>query len=455
MKLAINNGPKLRTKFFPPQKNIGIQEETAIKRVLESGLLSGYRGSYQEAFFGGPECKAFEKEFAAYHNTRYAIACNSCTSALQIACLAIGLGPGDEVIVTGFSMSCSASAPLVANAVPVFADIERDYFCLDPLDVERKINEKTKAIIVVDLFGQPYNHCAINQIAIDHGLYIIEDAAQAIGSKLLIGKSAKYAGTFGDLGVFSFTQGKIIHSGEGGIIITNNFSLALRCQLIRNHAEAVLSSWIQVQKTYYRDNNIKTSNNMIGFNMRMTEIQAAILREQLKKLDEIVKTRQKNVAYMHGGLSEIPAITPAPVRQQYTHSYYVDAYYWDKEKADEIHRDIFIDAVCAELTPSEDRLDRGVPIGKGYIQPLYLNPLFQRKKLYGGANYPFNLATTDLEKNYSLGSCPVTEKLWKEELFISLYHGLDLDLCDHNDIAKAFGKVWDNRSELQGFKKGA
>ena len=200
-------------------------------------------------------------------NAKHSISVNSCTSALLAACAAIGLNPGDEVIVTPFSMSCSATIPLHFGAIPVFADIEEDYFCLNPRSIEEKITKRTKAIIVVDLFGQPYDVGTIKKIAIENGLYIIEDAAQSLGAHA---GGYGYAGTFGDIGCFSFTQGKHISAGEGGMIITNNDLLAQRCAMFRNHAEAVNN-----------DLNDERFDDLAGLNLRMTELQAMMVLNQL------------------------------------------------------------------------------------------------------------------------------------------------------------------------------
>jgi len=185
--LAINGGRKVRTTPFPaqPGPEFEAQYVAAVERVLMSQILSGFRGNKSPAFYGGNEVQEFEKKVEKKFNTGYAVACNSATSGLYMACAAIGLKPGDEVIVTPWSMSCSATAPLAFGAIPVFADIEPDHFCLDPEDVKKKITKRTKAIIAVDLFGQPFSPDLL-EIAKEHGLYIIEDAAQAIGSTIEI-----------------------------------------------------------------------------------------------------------------------------------------------------------------------------------------------------------------------------------------------------------------------------
>ena len=181
MKLAINGGEPVRKRLFPAQNTTGLEEAVAASRVINSGVLSYYRGSWIPSFYGGKEVITFERNWSREFCFIETVAVNSCTSALQIACGAIGLKPGDEVIVTPWSMSCSATAPMVWGAIPIFADIELDHFCLNIDSIESKITSKTKAIIVVDLFGQPFNPKII-ELAEKHGLWLIEDAAQAPGA---------------------------------------------------------------------------------------------------------------------------------------------------------------------------------------------------------------------------------------------------------------------------------
>lgn len=442
-KLAVFGNPPLRKTQFPTQITVGPEEKEAADAVMDDTHLSRYRGNWIPEFIGGPNARKLEFDWAEYHNAEYAIAVNSCTSALQVACGAIGLAPGDEVIVTPWSMTCSATAPLLWNAVPVFADIEEDYFCLDPQSIEQHITNRTKAIIVVDLFGQPYDVEALNAITKRHGLVVIEDAAQAPGSTY----NGKLAGTLGDIGCFSFTQGKHLTCGEGGMITTNNLTYAKRSQLIRNHAESVIAAMSEKEREYYKD---IIAPNMLGFNMRMTEPQAAIIRQQLKKLKSFIEARQQNAAHFNEALKGIPAIEPVKIRPGCTHSYYVQAFKWHKELADGLHRDVFIHAVKAELSTEIGREGEGVPIGCGYIQPLYRMPLFQKTILYGGTTYPFN--TSSNGKNYEkyIDMCPVAERLWRKELFLWRLTSLPLTEQDRKDIVDAVYKVWENRGELRG-----
>jgi perosamine synthetase len=458
-KLAINGGKKLTEEFFPSQNTIGNEEKKAVLDVMNNGRLSGFRANYCPEAMGGPSVQRLEREFEKRFNSKHAISVNSATSGLQIACGAAELCHSSEVIVSPFSMTCSATAPLIWGAVPIFADIEKDHYCLDPDDVERKITHKTKAIIPVSIFGQCYDP-RINEIAKKHNLIVIEDAAQAIGSDIMImgepfesslgdfGTNAnakpciersceiKKTGTLGDLGIFSFNFGKHITCGEGGMIMTDDDDLAARCRLLRNNGEAVIHGMPKDKRPKYY--------NIIGFNMRMTEIDAAIVYEQLKKLDNFINQRRNNVHVLNHYLSKIPAITPSGIRPNATHSYYVCSYQWDSTKADGLHRDKFINAVKAELTPRLGREGEGVPIGCGYIEPLYRMPIFQDRKLYKGmGDWPF------MGQTYHNGDCPVCEDLWKDKLFLTLYHAPTSNTENMMTVKDAFLKVWENRDEIK------
>ncbi|WP_411822944.1 DegT/DnrJ/EryC1/StrS family aminotransferase [Leptospira sp. 'Mane'] len=433
MKLAINGGTPVRKEIFPAYKVIGNEEKEAVNRVLDSGILSKFLGSWKPDFYGGPEVQQFEKEWAEFYGVKHAISVNSNTSGLFSAIGAIGIEPGDEVIVSAYTMSASAIAPLVYNGIPVFADIEPDYFCLDVNSIEKKITKRTKAIVVVDIFGLPYDVEKINALAKKYNLYVIEDCAQAPFSHY----KSKLAGTFGDIGVFSLNYHKHIHSGEGGVVVTNNDELAERVRLIRNHAEAVVEAKGETNLI-----------NMIGFNYRMTEVEAAIGRCQLKKLRPLVEERQKNVEYLHSQLKDIPALTLPKIRENCTHSFYVDAIKFDMSVAG-ISRESYINAVKAELAGTGLREDEGPLIGIGYVKPLYLQPLYQKQIAYGSKQFPFNSPYCESKLEYSKGTCPVVEEMHEKRLFTHELMRPGMEKKDLDDVARAFWKVWESKTELE------
>jgi dTDP-4-amino-4,6-dideoxygalactose transaminase len=433
LKLAINGGNKLRTEPFPAYNTIGVEEEEAVLRVLRSGKLSTYLGTWHSDFYGGSEVQSLEKEWAEYFNVKHAISVNSATSGLYAAVGAIGINPGDEVIVSAYTMSASATAILIYGGIPVFADIEEDYYCLDINSIKEKITSKTKAIMIVDIFGQPYDADAINALAKEHNLKVIEDAAQAPNAKY----GEKYAGTLGDIGVYSLNYHKHIHCGEGGIIVTDDDELALKLQLIRNHAEAVIGA-----KGYHHKDELI---NMVGFNYRMTEIEASIAREQLKKLPMLSDKRIENVKYLERSISKIPAIRGTKVRENSTHVYYANPLTFDSKLANGIHRNKFIDAVKAELPNTLLREDSAVLLGYGYVKPLYLLPIYQEKIAFGKDGYPFNLSNNI---NYEKGLCPVTEDMHYNKLISHEFMRPGMQKKDMDDVISAFEKVWANMDEL-------
>ena len=435
MKLAISGGKPLRTRPFPAYRVIGREEKAAVAKVLDSNILSRYLGCWHEDFYGGPQVRALEKDWAKRFGVKHAVAVNSCTSGLYAAVGALGIEPGDEIICSPFTMAASATAALVYSAIPVFADIEPEYFCLDPRSVEAKITPRTKAIIAVDIFGLPYDVEAIRAVARKHNLRVIEDVAQAPGATY----KGRFAGTFGDIGVFSLNYHKHIHCGEGGVVVTNDDSLAEKVRLIRNHAEAVVE-----------DKKTADLTNMVGFNYRMTEVEATIARCQLKKLKRLLNARQKNCEYLARRLGEIPALTPPKLRPDCTHAYYVHPFKFD-EKLAGVPRDRFIDAVRAELPRTELREgEGGALVSSGYVKPLYLLPMYQKQIAFGSRGWPFTAAGSEgMGDRYAKGTCPTAERLHESELFVHEMMRPPMTRKDLDDVVAAFRKVWENRDQLK------
>lgn len=428
--LAINGAKKLREKPFPAYNTIGIEEEEATLRVLRSGKLSTYLGTWHNDFYGGREVQALEREWEKFFHIKHAISVNSATSGLYAAVGALGIEHGDEVIVSAYTMSASATAALIYGATPVFADIEDEYYCLDVKDIEKKITPKTKAIIVVDIFGHIYDVEALNALAKKHNIAVIEDAAQAPGATF----KNQFAGTFGDIGVFSLNYHKHIHSGEGGMIVTNSDELAEKLRLIRNHAEAVISA-----KGYKSKEELV---NMVGFNYRMGEIEAAITREQLKKLPQLLQERRENTAYLNERLAKIPCLIKTKVAQDVEHSFYVHVLQFDESVAG-MHRNRFIDAVKKELPNTLLREESDVLLSYGYVKPLYLQPLYQEKIAFGSRGFPFNK-----EAKYEKGLCPVTEDMHYNKLISHEFMRPGMQKEDLDDVIAAFEKVWQYREEI-------
>lgn len=425
--LAINGGDKVRDKLFPRYNNIDQNEINEVVKVMQSGVLSKYLGAWHEDFYGGDKIQEFEKAWSEYFEVKHSISVNSNTSGIIAALGACGVGLGDEVLVSSYSMSISASAPLFWNATPVFCDLESETysFCID--SIKKNINENTKAIVVVHIFGCPSNMNEIMEVAKEHNLYVIEDCAQAPGTKY----HDKFVGTIGDIGIFSLNYHKHIHTGEGGVCITNNDTLANKMQLIRNHAESVVENKGDMQL-----------ENMLGFNFRLTEIQAAIGIEQLKKLDTELKIRQEYAKLYNEALDKYDFIKTVKLDNR-THAYYFQTFQFLEDTAG-ISRDKFITAVKAELEAVEGRENEGVPIGQGYVKPLYLIPMFQNKIAYNSKGFAFKD-----EISYEKGTCPVVEDMHYNKLWTHDFTRSPLSLDDVNDVISAYVKVCENIDELK------
>jgi len=425
--LSINGGQKVRKKLFPRYNNINQKEISAVTKVMEEGGLSKFIGTWCDDFYGGNKILEFEDKWSKKFDVKHSISVNSNTSGLITALGACGIGLGDEVIVSPYSMSISATSPLFYNATPVFCDLEKNSYGFDLDMLEKVITVHTKAIVVVHIFGCPSNLKEIMSVAKKHNLYVIEDAAQCPGAIY----NDKYAGTIADIGVFSLNYHKHIHTGEGGMICTNNDLLANKMQLIRNHAESVVN--------HKGETNLC---NMLGYNFRLTEIQAAIGIEQLKKLDKELELRQKYAKMYDEALTKFNFIETT-ICENRTHSYYIQAFRFIEQKAG-ISRERFINAVKEELMPVEKREKEGVPIYVGYVRPLYLLPIFQEKMAYNKKEFAFKDTI-----NYQKGLCPNVETLHYKELFSHDLTRSPLTTVDVQDVINAYIKVANNIDELK------
>jgi len=427
-KLAINGAKPVRTKLFPAYNTIGKEEKRSVMKVLDSGNLSQYLGAWTNDFLGGPNVRKFEDDWCNTIGVKHSISVNSNTSGLFTAIGAIGIQPGDEVIVSPYSMSASAIAPLIYGGIPVFADIDPANFCMDPKSIEARITPCTKAILVVHIFGHPADMDSIMELARKYNLYVIEDCAQAPMGKY----NGKYVGTIGDIGIFSLNYHKHIHTGEGGIMTTNKGDLAERCQMIRNHAENITAP-----------KNVQDLTNLIGYNYRMTEIECAIGIEQLKKLPHLLNQRLENVRFLDEKLGAFPAfeILPQPADGS-LNTYYVYPVKFNKDIA-LIDRNVFVDALKAEI-PSAVLRETAPLISAGYVKPIYLQPIYQQK-----AAWAYNPVLYKGNVDYSKGICPVTEKMHFEILFTHEYMRPGMSTEDMMDVVNAIEKIFENINELR------
>lgn len=337
MKLAIDGGKPALSGPLRAFNTIGPEEQSLVQATLRAGPLSGYLGG---ELHGGLRVEALEYEFAGMVGAKYAVAVNSATSGLLAACAAVGVKKGDQVITSPFTMSATAAAPAFLGATVVFNDIEPKTYNLDGLT-----SVKTKAVIVPNIFGHPAELPEWAERCKASKSFLIEDNAQSPFA--MVGK--RYAGTFGDIGVFSFNVHKHLQCGEGGICVTNNETLAHRMRLFRNHSELADTA-------------------VVGLNLRMTEVTAAIALAQLTKREEIIAGRIKFAEELTLMARNIPFVKTPTKREGYKHVYYLWALDVERD------RDWFIRALQAE----------GVPIKAGYVEPLYNLPAFARFKRMQG-----------------------------------------------------------------------
>ncbi len=417
-KLALNGGSSVRIKPWIDNVTTDNEEKEALCRVIDSGYMSMFEGSHTPdepfSFYGGPEVQKLEEEWNSYYGCSYSVSMNSATSGLYAAIGALGIGYGDEVIVSPYTMSACAMAPMIYGAIPVFADVD-DYGSLDPKSIEKLISSKTKAILVVHQFGMPAQMDEIMIIAKKFDLKVIEDCAQAHGAKY----KNQYVGTIGDIGVFSLNVNKTIQSGEGGICTTNDEDLHYRLSLIRNHGEAVVGPA-----------GYENILNIAGYNYRMTELQAAVSRIQLKKLDGLNEKRLELVRQLNEGLKDIDFLATPEEKEECVSTYYVYPLRFLPEIAN-ITREEFIKAVNAE----------GIVFFQGYVKPLYTQPVYQTKTLFKNG-YPFSAKENkDCRMDYGMGICPNAEKLHFKQMIINEHIRLPNSNNDIEDIITAVKKV--------------
>ena len=348
----------------------------AVVDVLQSDFLTT-----------GPKIAEFEQTVADYVGAKYAVAISNGTSALHAACFAAGIGPGDEVITTPLTFAASANCVLYCGGTPVFADVDPKTYNIDPEDIQRKITDRTKAIIAVHLAGQPCDMDAIHSIAREHGLIVIEDGAHALGSVY----KGKKVGSMSDMTTFSFHSVKPITTGEGGMIVTDNEDFYKKMILFRSHGIT-------------RDDSMMTRNDGpwfyqqfdLGYNYRITDIQCALGCSQMKKLDRFLARRKEIVAHYNEAFADCDnIITPYQLSDTESgwHLYIVQVKNCDR-------RQVF-----------EKMREKGIGVNVHYI-PVYMHPYYQ-------------------EHGYENVHCANAEEIYSHIISLPLYPGLTSEQQDY------------------------
>ncbi|MFC1729260.1 DegT/DnrJ/EryC1/StrS family aminotransferase [candidate division KSB1 bacterium] len=404
--LALNGGSPVRTAPFPSWPVWDERELESVKSAIESG-----KWGYPNWEF----VPRFEEQFAAFHDAGFSICFNSGTTALMAALWAVGVQPGDEVILPAYTFIATATAAVQLGAIPVFADIEKTSFHINAYSVEEKISPKTAAVIAVHIGGRPADLSRLSNICRHRNIKLIEDAAQAWGSEW----RNKRVGALGDAGIFSFQSSKNITAGEGGIVLTNDEETASYCRSFCNCGR------IEGKPRY--------DHYYIGGNYRMSEIQAAMLQAQFERYPELIRKRQMNAEYLNNELASIPFIFPVNESEDVSsNSYHLFLMRYKEEYCENAPKSRIVEAMRSE----------GIPLSPGYTVPVYRQPVFlngafgpKGKPLSGFPDYnSISLPETEL-------AC-ASEGLWLTQ---NVLLGSEEDM---RDIITGFEKLSDHAKEL-------
>ncbi|MBN2570086.1 MAG: UDP-4-amino-4,6-dideoxy-N-acetyl-beta-L-altrosamine transaminase [Deltaproteobacteria bacterium] len=350
----------------------------AVVKVLRSDWLTT-----------GPCVESFEKAFAEQVSAKYAVAVNSGTAALHAAMFALGIGPGDEVIVPAMTFAASANCVVFQGGTPVFADVHPETLLIDPAKVEEKITEKTRAIIGVDYAGQPCDWDRLRETADRHNLRLVGDGCHALGAEY----KGRKVGSLAGMTIFSFHPVKHITTGEGGMITTDDEKLAQRMHIFRNHGITTDHRHRESQGSWFYE------MVDLGYNYRLTDFQCALGISQLRKLPKFLKHRREIAARYDEAFSDLPAINPLAVRLDVLHAYHLYVVKIDFKRID-------IDRAALFTSLRE----KGIAINVHYI-PVHLHP-FYRNRFHTGP-----------------GMCPVAEKAYEEIISLPLFPGMsDVDV---------------------------
>ncbi|MEN6536913.1 MAG: DegT/DnrJ/EryC1/StrS family aminotransferase [Bryobacteraceae bacterium] len=411
-KLAVNGGTPVRSKAFPSWPKIGSIDEQNMMQVLRSG--EWFRGT------SGRWTKEFEQKYAALLGTKHCLATANGTSALLTSLNALGVGPGDEVILPPYTFVATVNVILVQHAIPVFVDSDVETLQIDTKKIEAAITERTRVIMPVHLGGSVSNMDEVLAVAKKHNVPVIEDACQAHLAEWRKNK----AGSLGATGCFSFQVSKNLSSGEGGAIITNDDELIERCYAFHNNGRG------------RRTSSYNFSYGANGANLRMTEFQGALLCAQMTRLEDQVKLREQNASYLTSLLREIPGISPARMYDGCTrNAYHLYMLRYRPEEFAGAPRNAFLKALNAE----------GIPCSGGYA-PLNKEPFLKNMMASRGykAIYPKEFLAKWEERN----QCPANDRLCEEAVWFT-QNMLLASRSDMDQIAEAVRKVRANAGDLK------
>jgi dTDP-4-amino-4,6-dideoxygalactose transaminase len=410
-KLAINGGAKtvtLSQERLHDWPLFGGEEDKAVLRVMHAGY-----GSYAEM-------ARLEDDFKAYTGAKYALSVNNGTAALHSAFYAVGVGPGDEVISPSYTYWATVLTALNLGAAPVFADTLPETLTIDPADIERKITKRTKAIVVVHLWGMPCEMDEIMRIARRHKIKVVEDAAQAVGATY----KGKKCGTIGDVGTFSMQASKVMPAIEGGMITTNNKRYLDRCRVLGHYGTLAGTPFVKYNKTGF------------GFKYRIHPLAAAIARVQLGKLEEMISRRNSHVEYFCKKIAGLPGLRQFIIPKNSRRVYYGFRLQYLPEELGGLNMASFVAALGAE----------GVQAARERYSPLHMQPIFTEHDIFEG-EHPWNMGKRwKLPNCYGPGTLPNTEKAFEGVLSLPVFHQASKKLIDQ--YASALRKVIENADRV-------
>jgi dTDP-4-amino-4,6-dideoxygalactose transaminase len=388
-KLAIQGGPKTVTSSLTGWPNLDEKAINAVEEVLRSGKVN---------YWTGPKGMQFEERFAEWQGSKYAISVATGTAALHVSLAALGIGPGDEVIVPSYTFIASSFSIVQAGAVPRFADVNLDDHCISVDSAEKLVNERTKAIMIVHLYGNVCDMDEVNAFAKKHNLYVIEDNAEAFGGYY----KGKKTGTLGDIAGCSFCQNKTFTTGgEGGMVTTDNEDFAWLARSFRDHGYDVkqrLSLLELEQKLPY-------IHNMIGWNYRMTEMQSAIGLAELDRMDTWnMPNRRRNAHIIIDKINDLPQVLYKPIdTEERVNGWYTMAFSLDVDNM-KCNIKEFVDAVVAE----------GATVWKVFWPQCHTEGAFQNHKAFGKSGFPFTSKEYADPESVDYSAVEVPNALWHE-----------------------------------------
>jgi dTDP-4-amino-4,6-dideoxygalactose transaminase len=400
--LAIDGGTPVRTKPFPKWPMVDEQDERALLDVLRSGTWGSTAGD---------KVKTFAERFARYQDATHGVPVTNGTAALEVALRAVGVAPLDEVIVPPYTFVASATAILSIGAIPVFCDIREDSLLIDAADAERRVTPRTKAILAVHIAGQPADMDAVNAVARRYNLKVVEDGAQAHGAAW----RGRKVGAIGDAGTFSFQSSKNLTAGEGGLVVTNDREVAERAWSIANVGRIPTGAWYQ--------------HELMGWNLRLSEFQGALLLSQLERFPEQYERRERSARYLDRELSRIEGIHPQARDERVTgHAHHLYCFRFDPAAWGGRDRAWFRKALQAE----------GIPVSAGYTTPLYrMNAIVNERRKWADLAQQAGRPVT-CPDSPEAEALPVTERICNEQ---GLWFSQTLLLGDEADMADVVAAV--------------